>query len=181
MTRVCFVHKFGELDHSGCEFFTRYISNPTPLLYLFHRLYDIFVSVSWLSKIPLCCVGGVFQVISDFIYSLNTLVVLLVRYGWQILRVVLVSSCLIVNPEKFSISPIDWFVYSFSVHSITFINYGLSPIARVSSTYMNTITVPSSFFLYKRQQPVLHCLNPDLRVIVVVYSLNQKRYDCTRP
>ena len=106
---------------------------------------------------------------------------MLIRYCWEILRFVLVRSRLIVHPTKSSSSPIDWAAYYFLMHSILFINYGLSPIYSVSYMYTMKITFPSSFTLYNRQGSVLNRFNPTLRVIVLICSLKQHRDACTRP
>ena len=123
------------LDSLVRECFTRYISDPMPLLYISCKSYDIFVSVSWLRKIPLCGVAGVLKVISDSMSLLKHWVVLLIISGWEILRVVLVRSCFIVHPKKSSNSPIDRVAYSFLVHLIEFINDGLSSIESLPSMY----------------------------------------------
>ena len=86
-----------------------------------------------------------------------------------------------VHPMKSSRSPIDQFLYYLLMHSIVSINAGFSPITNVSSTYMKTIPVSSSFNLYKRQGPVFHFFNPAFGVIFLMYYLNQKRGTCTRP
>ena len=99
------------LDDSGCDFFTSYISDPMPLLYLFCRFYYIFVSLLLLCTIPLCGVAGLLKVISDLTPSLNHWVILLIRSGWDILRFVLMRSRLIVHPMKSSSSPIDQVLY----------------------------------------------------------------------
>ena len=87
-------------------------------------------------------------------------------------------SRLIVNPTKSSSSPIYRFIYCFLMHSIVFINAGLSPVSSVSSTYTITITVLSSCTLYNRPGLVLHCQNPALRFIVLMYHLNQQCAAC---
>ena len=144
------------LDNSVREFFTRYSSNLTPLLYILCRFDDIFMSVRWLRTIPICGVAVVLKVISYFMSSLNTWVVLLIISGWEILRVLLVSTLLVVHPMKYYSSPIDWVAYSFLMYSIIFINSGLSPISSVPLSYTMTIIVPRSFTWYKRQRSVLY-------------------------
>ena len=131
------------LDHLGHECLTRYSSNPTPLLCLFWISYDILVSLSWLLTILLCGISGVLKVISDFMSSLNTSVILLIISGWEILRVVLARSRLIIHPTESSSSPIYQVVYYLLMHPIVFINAGLSPIYSVSYIYTMTITVLS--------------------------------------
>ena len=131
------------LDNSGQECLASYSRNTTPLLYLFCRFYDIFVSIYWLLKPPLCGVSGVLKVISDFMSSLNSWVILVIISGWEILRVILVRSRWIVNPKKSFSWPIDWVVYYLLMHSIVSINDGLSLIASVSSTYTVKIKVPT--------------------------------------
>ena len=87
-------------------------------------------------------------------------------------------SRLIVNPTKSSSWPIDIVTYYFLIHSIPFINLGLSSIPSMPSTYTMIITVPISFHLYKIQVLVLHCFNIALRVIVLVYSLKKQHSSC---
>ena len=148
------------LDNSVCEFLTRYIVNTTPLLHLFYRSSVIFLYVYWLHTILLCCVSGVFKVISNFTSLLNPWVVLLIIYGWEILRVILVRSHLIVHPMSSYSSNTERVLYSLLVHSIVSINDGFYLIDNVSSTYTMIIAVPGSFTLYKIQGTVLHCFNP---------------------
>ena len=54
------------------------------------------------------------------------------------------------------------------MYSIISTNFGLSPIASVSSTYMTTMAFLRFFTLYKGQGPLFNCLNPNLRVIHLV-------------
>ena len=168
------------LDHLGCECFPRYSSNLMTLLYLWCRSYDIFLSVSWLRTILLCGLAGLLKAISDFTYSLNPWVVWIVRCGWEMLWVILVRSRLIVHSTKSSDETVGRVPYYFLMHLIVYINAGLTSINSVSSMYTMTSTVLSSFNLYKRQGSVLHCLNPALSVIVLIYSLNQQCDSCTR-
>ena len=90
------------------------------------------------------------------------------------------TSLLILHPKKSSSSSIDQVTYYFLIHSIVFVNAGLSTIDRVLSTCTMPIAVPISFNLYNRQGSVLNFLNPALRVIVLMYSFNHQRYACTR-
>ena len=143
------------LDHSVRECFTRYSSDPTPLLYLFCISYDNFVSISWFSAIPLSGVSVVLKVVNYFIPLLNHLVVLLIICGGEILRVILVRSRLIVHSMKSSNSPNDSVAYYILMNSITLINSGLSTISSMKSTYTMTIKVHSSYTLYKTQGKVL--------------------------
>ena len=152
------------LDHLVCGCLARYSSDSTPLLYLFCRLYAIFVSVSWLCTIPLCGVSGALKVIIGFTSLLNPWVILLIRSGWEILRIILVRSRLIVHTMKSSSSPIDQVAYYFLLYSIISINAGLYPIEIVSYTYTVTIAVLSSFTLYTIQGSVLHFFEPRLEV-----------------
>ena len=169
------------LDNSVHECFTRYSSNPTPLLCIFCRYYYMFVSVYCLHTIPLCDLSGILEVISDFTFSLNPWVILFIRSGWEILRVFLVSSRFIVHPTKSTNSTIDQVEYYFLMNSILFVNAGLYPISSLPSTYMITITVLGLFTPYKILGSFLHCFNPALRFIFLVYYLNHKRYACERP
>ena len=90
-------------------------------------------------------------------------------------------SRLIAHSTKSSSSPVDLFAHYFLVHSIISINYGLSPIVILSSTYTINNGVPSPFTLCKIQLSVLNYLYSILRVITLMYYLNQKRDDCNRP
>ena len=135
------------LDNLVRDFFKRYISNPTSLLDLFCRSYDIFVSVYWLLKIPLWGVSGVLNEISYFTPLLNTWFIWLIIYGWEILRAILARSRSIVHPDKSYSSPIDPVTYYFLMYSIVLINSGLSSIYSVPSTYTIPIKV-LSFYIY---------------------------------
>ena len=131
-----------------------------PLLYLLCISYDIYVSVSLLHITPVYGVVGVLKAIIDFISVLNIWVVFVVRYGWEILRVILVRSHLIVHPMSSYSSNTERVLYSLLVHSIVSINDDFYLIDNVSSTYTMIIAVPGSFTLYKIQGTVLHCFNP---------------------
>ena len=99
------------LDHLGRECFTRYIIDPYPLMYIFYRSYDILMSVSWLRTIPLCGVAGPLKIIRDFTSLLNPWGILIIICCWEILRVVLVRSRLILHTTKSYSSPIDLVAY----------------------------------------------------------------------
>ena len=119
------------LDNFFREFFKSYSSDPMPFLYLFCKFFDVFVSIYWLRTIPFCGVAGVLKVIIDFTYLLNAWIILLIRYGWEILRAILVRSRLIVNPKSYSRGPVYLVAYSFLMHSIVSINSTLSPISSI--------------------------------------------------
>ena len=123
------------LDHLGREWFTSYSSNPTPLLYILCRSFDILFFVSWLHTITLWGVSRLLKVINYFIYLLNNCIMLVIICGWEIFRVILVRSRLIVHTTKSSSSPIDQVTYSLLRHSAVSINTGLSPIENMASTY----------------------------------------------
>ena len=91
------------------------------------------------------------------------------------------KSHLIVHPTKSSSSTIDQFEQYFLMHSIIFIHYGFYPISGMSSTYTIIITFLSSFNRYKIQGLVLHCLDPTLRVVLLMYSMNPHRANFIRP
>ena len=175
---IHFYNPRNALDPLVHECFTRYSSDPTPLLYLFCILYDVFASVSWLHTILLCYVAVLFKVIIEFMSSINPWVILLIRSRWEIFRMILVRSRYIVHPTKSSNLTIDIAAYYFLVNSTVFISSVLPPIDRVLSTYTMTMTSPSLFTIYSRQESVLHYLNPALRVIFLVYYLNQQRAVC---
>ena len=78
-------------------------------------------------------------------------------------------------------SPIDKVTYYFLMYSSVFIDARLSLISIVAYTYTMIIIVLGSFNLYKKQVSFLIFLNPDLKVIVLIYSLNHKRAYCTIP
>ena len=148
-----------------------------PLLYLFCRSCDIFLSIYWLHTIPLCHLIRVLKFINYIISLLNHLVFLVIRCSWDILSIIFVRSRFIVYSTKSSRGPVDrvTFFCAFNlVHQCIFL------ISSVESTYIMTISVPILFTLYKIQGSVLNCLNPYLRVIVLMYSLNQKCAACTR-
>ena len=66
------------------------------------------------------------------------------------------------------------------MNSIVSINTCLSLIANVSYTYTITMSIQSSFTLYKRQGLVVHFLNPAFGGIVLMYSLNQQPAACKK-
>ena len=107
-------------------------------------------------------------------------VILVIRSGWEILRFILVRSRLIIHPKKSSSVSINIVTYYFLVHSIVSISSGLSHFSSVSYVYTMTIVVQSSFTTYNRPLSLLHCLNPYLRVIVLMYYLDQPFDSCTR-
>ena len=101
-----------------------------------------FKPVYWLLITPLCCVTGVLKLIHDFMSSLNIWVILAIQCDWEILRVILPSSRLIVNTMNLSSELIDWISYYLLVYYIASINYGLSPIFRISYTRCSTWQFP---------------------------------------
>ena len=158
-----------ELDNPGCECLTTYSSNHMPLMYLFCWLFEMFVSVSWLHTFLLCGVDGILKVVNYFKSSLNIWVMLVIGCGWEILRVVLVSSCLIVHPTKSSSVIVDWIAHYIFINSLLSINTVLSLNARLSSMYTIMIALSSSFYMHKWQGSVFHWLNPALRFIFLMY------------
>ena len=94
---------------------------------------------------------------------------------FKILMVILGMSHLIIHPVNSYIHPIKKVAHYFLVYSNISNNFRLSVIASVSYTYIIIIAIPSSFTLYNRQVFNFHCLNPILRVVVLVYLLNQQR------
>ena len=169
------------LDNSVRGYFTRYNSPPTPLWYLFCRSFRVFISVSCLRKTSLSAVVGVLEVVIDFTLLLNSRVIFAIRRGWKILRVVLLRSPLILHHEIFSSGPIYWSTYHFLFYSIVSKLFDLSTIVSVSYTYTMTIAVPSLSTLQNLQRPVLHWLNPILRVMLLMHYLNKLYAACSRP
>ena len=147
-----------------------------PLLYIFCRLYDIIVSISWLYIIPLCREAEVLNFISDF-----NLIILVIRSGSYILRVILIRSRFTIHPTKSFSLPIDWVAYYLLISLIVFINTCLSQISRVSSMYTMKITAQRYYILYNRKISVLYLFKPAFKVIVWMYSLNRECDDCIRP
>ena len=139
------------LDNSVFECLKRYIINSNRSYISLCRLYDIFVFVSWLRTILLCGVDRLLKVISDLTSLLNPWVILVIRSVIEILRGILVRSRLIVHPTNSSSSPFDWFTHDFLMHSVLFVNLGLSQIDSVLYRYTMKIKFLSSFTLYRIQ------------------------------
>ena len=97
------------------------------------------------------------------------------------MRAILVRPHLIVNPKDSFSGTVDVFGYYFLVYSNISINVGSYPIDRVLYTYIMTTKVLSLFTLYKRQGWFFHLLNPSLRVIVLMFSLDQLCAACLIP
>ena len=116
-----------------------------------------------------------------FSVIIKSLIRFAIMCNWEILRVDLLSSRLIVHPENFSCWPIYLIIYYFLIYSILSINSGLSMIYSVAYKYKITIAVLSLFTVCKIQVPVLHGLNTAVRVVVLIYFLNQKCTSYTRP
>ena len=123
---------------------------------------------------------SLFKVVSYFTYFFIPWVVLLIICDWEIFRVVLVRSYLIIHPKKSFIVPIDLVVYYLFMHSIVSINDVLYPIYIVSYMYTIMIAVPSSFNPYNRQVSVFNCVDTTLGLLALVYYFNQKRDACIR-
>ena len=96
-----------------------------------------------------------------------------IRYDWEILRVVFLSSCLIVHTTNSSSGPIDQVTYSLLIHYNVSNNTCLSPIIRISYTCKMRIAIPSLFTMYKRQGSYLHFFNSSFRVIFLMYIWTQ--------
>ena len=77
-----------------------------PLLYLFFILRDTFMSVSWLIKIPLCGEARALKLISVFMYSLNTWVILVIKCGWNILIIILMRYSLMYILQSILVLPL---------------------------------------------------------------------------
>ena len=74
---------------------------------------------------------------------------------------------------------LSWFY--FLMHSNIPNKYSLSPIYSVSSINIMEIIFLSLFTLCNRQVYILHWFNSTLRIIGLIYSLNQWCASCTRP
>ena len=152
-------------DNYGCECVIRYSSNYIPLQYQCRLLQNN--SVSCWHKISLCDVVGVLKIVIESF--------LLISSDWEKLRVILVSSRLIVHPKNSSSGPIDQVTYSLLIHYNVSNNTCLSPIIRISYTCKMRIAIPSLFTMYKRQGSYLHFFNSSFRVIFLMYYLNTNR------
>ena len=69
------------LDNSVCWYLTSYSSDPTPLLYLFFRLFNVYAYFYLLHTIPLCGVSELLKVIRDFTSLLNPWAILVIIFG----------------------------------------------------------------------------------------------------
>ena len=124
-----------DFDDSGCESFTRYSSDPMQLWYLFCISLDIFVPISCLRTIPLCGVSRVFKGVINCTSLLNPWVIFAIRWGWEILRVVLLRPRLIVHLKKYSSGTIYRVIYYFLMYLIVYINIALCLSTTSTSTY----------------------------------------------
>ena len=138
------------LDNPDRAFLTRYISDTTTLLYLFCISFKYFVPVFLIMYNPLVwCIRGI-ESHNWFKSLLYPWFFIIIICGWEILRVVLVRSWLIIHPTESSSGPIYRVAYYLLMHLIVYINDGLYKITSVTSMYKITISVPILFTMYKR-------------------------------